>query len=103
MFEGDMILTDAQRMAAMLGEDVSKAGLGRASIRKNLWPGAVLVYQLDPAIGSNQSVLLNFFQSFHQRPKIIYKSSFFYSRQVFNLLSLDEIVLEAKWTIRLWP
>ena len=53
-----MILTDAQRMAAMFGEDVSKAGLGRASIRKNLWPGAVLVYQLDPAIGRNESVLL---------------------------------------------
>ncbi len=51
-----MILTDAQRMAAMFGEDISKAGLGRASIRKNLWPGAVLVYQLDPAIGSNESV-----------------------------------------------
>ena len=59
LFEGDMILTDAQRMAAMFGEDVSKAVLGRASIRKNLWPGAVLVYQLDPAIGSNESVLLN--------------------------------------------
>ena len=59
LFEGDMILTDAQRMAARFGEDVSKAGLGRASIRKNLWPGAVLVYQLDPAIGSNESVLLN--------------------------------------------
>ena len=50
LFEGDMILTDAQRMAAALGEDVSKAGLGRASIRKNLWPGAVLVYELDSAI-----------------------------------------------------
>ncbi|CAH3146706.1 unnamed protein product [Porites evermanni] len=50
LFEGDMILTDAQRIAAMLGDDVSKAGLGRASIRKNLWPGAVLIYQLDPAI-----------------------------------------------------
>ena len=55
MFEGDMILTDAQRMAAMFGDDVSKAGLGRASIRKNLWPGAVLVYQLDPAIGKHNS------------------------------------------------
>lgn len=77
-----MILTDAQRMAAVLGEDVSKAGLGRASIRKNLWPGAVLVYQLDPAIGSNQSVLLNLYQSFHQRPEINYKSSFFSSRGV---------------------
>ena len=48
-----MIFTDAQRMAAMLGDDVSKAGLGRASIRKNLWPGAVLVYQLDPEIGKH--------------------------------------------------
>ena len=50
-----MILTDAQRIAAMLGDDVSKAGLGRASIRKNLWPGAVLIYQLDPAIGTYES------------------------------------------------
>ena len=71
-----MILTDAQRMAAMFGEDVSKVGFGRASIRKNLWPGAVLVYQLDSAIGDNQSVLLNLFQS-HQRPKINCKSSIF--------------------------
>ena len=50
-----MILTDAQRIAAMLGDDVSKAGLGRASIRKNLWPGAVLIYQLDPDIGIYES------------------------------------------------
>ena len=50
-----MILSDAQRIAAMLGDDVSKAGLGRASIRKNLWPGAVLIYQLDPAIGIHES------------------------------------------------
>ena len=42
-------------MAAMLGDDVSKTGLGRASIRKNLWPGAVLIYQLDPAIGIYES------------------------------------------------
>ena len=60
LFEGDMFLTDAQRMAAMLGEDVSKAGLGRASIRKKLWPGAVLVYQLDPEIGSYRPILLNY-------------------------------------------
>ena len=53
-----MILTDAQRIAAMLGDDVSKAGLGRASIRKNLWPGAVLIYQLDPAIGIYESTLI---------------------------------------------
>ena len=50
-----MILTDAQRIAAMLGDDVSKAGLGRSSIRKNLWPAAVLIYQLDPAIGIYES------------------------------------------------
>ena len=60
LFEGDMFFTDAQRTAAMLGEDVSKAGLGRASIRKNLWPGAVLVYQLDPEIGIYRSVFLNY-------------------------------------------
>ena len=48
-----MILTDAQRVAAMFGDDVSKAGLGRGSIRNKLWPGAVLVYQLDSAIGKH--------------------------------------------------
>lgn len=53
-----MILTDAQRMAATFGDDISKAGLGRASIRKNLWPGAVLVYQLDPAIGKKQNYII---------------------------------------------
>ncbi|XP_027057796.1 zinc metalloproteinase nas-15-like [Pocillopora damicornis] len=52
-----MILTDAQRMAAALGEDVSKAGLGRASIRKNLWPGAVLVYELDSAIKRSSTAM----------------------------------------------
>ncbi|XP_066027193.1 zinc metalloproteinase nas-14 [Pocillopora verrucosa] len=57
LFEGDMILTDAQRMAAALGEDVSKAGLGRASIMKNLWPGAVLVYELDSAIKRSSTAM----------------------------------------------
>ena len=83
-----MILTDAQRMAAMFGGDVSKAGLGRASIRKNLWPGAVLVYQLDPAIGSERSVLLKLLQSIHQRPKINLleiEYFYFYCAEAFNL------------------
>lgn len=53
-FEGDMILTKAQRMAAMRGEDVSKAGMGRSSIREGLWPGAVLVYELDSELGNNK-------------------------------------------------
>jgi hypothetical protein len=44
LFEGDMLLSPPQRYAAMLGRDVSKAGLGRASVFKNLWPGGVLPY-----------------------------------------------------------
>ena len=52
------MLTDAQRKAArgaMLGGHVSKAGLGRTSIRTNLWASGVLVYQLEPEIGNYSS------------------------------------------------
>ena len=43
-----MLLTPAQRYAAMIGRDVSKVGgVGRASVFKNLWPGAVLPYVID--------------------------------------------------------
>ncbi|EDO45037.1 predicted protein, partial [Nematostella vectensis] len=59
LFEGDMYLSTAQRYAAMTGRDVSKAGLGRASINKNLWPNGVLVYQLDPAIESDAMNAIN--------------------------------------------
>ncbi|XP_020901461.1 zinc metalloproteinase nas-4, partial [Exaiptasia diaphana] len=47
LFEGDMLLTPSQRYAAMVGGDVSKAEMGRASVFKNLWPGAVLPYVID--------------------------------------------------------
>jgi len=47
LFEGDMLLSPSQRYAAMLGLDVSTGGMGRASIFKNPWPGAVLPYTID--------------------------------------------------------
>ena len=56
LFEGDMLLTPAQRFAAMSGRDVSKTGQGRASINANLWPGAVLPYELDPAIRKSHCI-----------------------------------------------
>ena len=60
VFEGDMILTPGQRLAAMTGGDVSKAGgEGRASIRKNLWRGGVLIYEIDPALGKQQFLVTN--------------------------------------------
>ena len=52
LFEGDMKLTDAQRLAAISGMDVSTAGIGRASINANLWPGAVMPYTIDSSLGT---------------------------------------------------
>ena len=51
LFEGDMVLTAAQRNAAMTGRDISKAGIGRGSIFRNLWPGAVMPYTIDRYLG----------------------------------------------------
>lgn len=50
LFEGDMILTPEQRLAAVTGGDVSTAG-ARGSIRRGLWPGGVLYYTIDRSLG----------------------------------------------------
>ena len=45
-----MILTPDQKIAAMYGGDVD-ADIERGAIRKNLWPGGVLVYEIDTRLG----------------------------------------------------
>lgn len=45
LFEGDMILTPEQRAAAEAGQDMD-APASRGSIRRGLWKGGVLVYEI---------------------------------------------------------
>ena len=49
MFEGDMILTPEQRAAAEAGQDVD-APASRGSIRRGLWRGGVLVYEISSSL-----------------------------------------------------
>ena len=50
MFEGDMILTRAQRLAAMMGNDVDKIPQVRGSIKSGLWTGGVIYYEIDGSL-----------------------------------------------------
>ncbi len=52
LFEGDMILTRDQRMAAALGLDVDNP-FGRAASGGRQWPGGVLVYAIHPSLGKS--------------------------------------------------
>ncbi|XP_031563373.1 zinc metalloproteinase nas-15-like [Actinia tenebrosa] len=45
LFEGDMILSNDQKLSAKLGLDVD-SGSARGSIRTGHWPGGVLVYDI---------------------------------------------------------
>lgn len=47
-----MILTGAQRLAALLGRDVDNP-FGRASIKNRLWPGGVMVYAVHRSLGKS--------------------------------------------------
>lgn len=49
LFEGDMILTPEQRMAAEKGLDVDNLS-GRASIKSKLWPNGVMNYEIDSSL-----------------------------------------------------
>ena len=49
LYEGDMILTPDQRMAAELGLDVDNP-LGRGATINRQWPGAVMVYVIDSSL-----------------------------------------------------
>lgn len=51
LYEGDMMLTPEQRMAADLGLDVDKP-FGRGANRGRQWPKGVLIYAIDPALGT---------------------------------------------------
>jgi len=50
LFQGDIVLTPAQKSAISRGQDPSRV-YGRGSVNKNLWPGAVLPYTIDGALG----------------------------------------------------
>ena len=55
LFEGDMILSSAQRLAAMKGLDVDEVTRNaRGSLINSQWPGGVLIYSIDPQIGKEK-------------------------------------------------
>lgn len=49
LFEGDMILTHEQRVAAEAGQDVD-APVSRGSIKRGLWREGVLVYEISSSL-----------------------------------------------------
>ena len=49
LYEGDMILTADQKMAAELGLDVDNP-LGRGSAKNRQWPGGVMAYLIDSSL-----------------------------------------------------
>ena len=55
LFEGDMILSTAQRLAAMKGLDVDRArGNARGSVMNMQWPGGVMIYDIATKIGEDK-------------------------------------------------
>lgn len=52
LYEGDMILTPDQRMAAEMGLDVDNP-LGRGLSENRKWPDGKLVYAIDPSLGTS--------------------------------------------------
>jgi len=57
LFEGDMILTPDQRMAAELGLDV--APIGRAATRGRQWPHGVMIYAIDGRLDKFEASILD--------------------------------------------
>lgn len=49
LFEGDMILTPDQLMAAKMGMDVDNP-FGRGSTKNRQWPGGVVAYVIDSSL-----------------------------------------------------
>ena len=71
LFEGDMRLNSAQRLAAMQGLDVDKAkGSARGSVINGNWPGGVLIYYIDPQIGNRKNEEETNIGIFHNRQKM---------------------------------
>lgn len=59
LFEGDMVLSSFQRLAAMRGLDVDKAaGNTRGSILNKKWPSGVMIYAVDPSIGKKCRIMM---------------------------------------------
>ena len=57
LYEGDMILTPDQRMAAEMGLDVDNP-LGRGLSESRKWPDGKLVYAIDPSLGTSEFLFL---------------------------------------------
>ena len=57
LYEGDMILTPDQRMAAEMGLDVDNP-LGRGLSENRKWPDGKLVYSIDPSLGTSEFLFL---------------------------------------------
>ncbi|KAJ7393131.1 hypothetical protein OS493_008431 [Desmophyllum pertusum] len=55
-YEGDMILTAAQRMAAEMGLDVDNP-LGRGSTKNRQWPGGVMPYVVDSSLSRDSKAM----------------------------------------------
>ena len=49
LYEGDMILTPEQRMAAEMGLDVDNP-MGKAATKNRQWPGGVMAYVIDSSL-----------------------------------------------------
>ena len=49
LYEGDMILTPEQRMAAEMGLDVDNP-MGKAATKGRQWPGGVMAYVIDSSL-----------------------------------------------------
>ena len=56
LYEGDMILTTDQRMAAEMGLDVDNP-LGRGSTKNRQWPKGVMTYVIDSSLCTFQLFL----------------------------------------------
>lgn len=58
LFEGDMILSTAQRLAAMKGLDVDRArGNARGSVMNMQWPGGVMIYDIATKIARDAKMM----------------------------------------------
>ena len=51
LYEGDMVFTAEQRMAAEMGLDVDDP-LGRGSVKNRQWPDGVMAYVIDSSLST---------------------------------------------------
>ncbi|XP_073253783.1 zinc metalloproteinase nas-15-like [Porites lutea] len=56
LYEGDMILTPEQRMAAEMGLDVDNP-MGKAAIKNKQWPGGVMAYVIDSSLSRDSNAM----------------------------------------------